>query len=87
MSKVTFLNFFNEYYITVILLSGFCLILAVIVYKINAQILKNSKLGIILINEANLLMYEQYTALDLRFNTWVGSQEQVDDVLVIGVKI
>lgn len=48
---------------------------------------KYNKLKDVLIENAHLLMSEQYDALDKSFNTWRGNQEQVDDVLVIGVKI
>jgi serine phosphatase RsbU (regulator of sigma subunit) len=41
----------------------------------------------LLIANAHLNMDEQYNALNKAFMNWKGSQEQVDDVLVIGVKI
>jgi len=48
---------------------------------------KYNKLKDVLIENAHLSMDEQYNALDKSFNAWKGKQEQVDDVLVIGVKI
>ena len=41
----------------------------------------------LLINSADLPIEEQYNVLNKAFMDWKGSQEQVDDVLVIGVKI
>lgn len=41
----------------------------------------------LLIANAHLNMDEQYNALNKAFMSWKGSQEQVDDVLVIGIKI
>lgn len=49
--------------------------------------LKYNKLKEVLIENSHLPMDEQYNALDKTFNAWRGNQEQVDDVLVIGVKI
>ena len=40
-----------------------------------------------LIVNSHLTIDEQYNALDKNFNAWRGNQEQVDDVLIIGVKI
>ncbi|HRG00297.1 MAG TPA: SpoIIE family protein phosphatase [Bacteroidia bacterium] len=48
---------------------------------------KYNQLKDVLIANAHLPMDEQYNALDKSFNAWKGKQEQVDDVLVIGVKI
>lgn len=48
---------------------------------------KYNKLKDVLVENAHLSMDEQYNALDKSFNAWKGKQEQVDDVLVIGVKI
>lgn len=48
---------------------------------------KYNQLKDVLIANARLPMDEQYNALDKSFNAWKGKQEQVDDVLVIGVKI
>jgi len=48
---------------------------------------KYNQLKDVLIANAHLSMDEQYNALDKSFNAWKGKQEQVDDVLVIGVKI
>ena len=41
----------------------------------------------ILIQSAHLPIDDQYNALNKAFLDWKGNQEQVDDVLVIGVKI
>ena len=48
---------------------------------------KYNKLKEVLVQSAHLPIDEHYAALDKSFNEWRGSQEQVDDVLVIGVKI
>lgn len=48
---------------------------------------KYNQLKDALVANAYLPMDEQYNALDKSFNAWKGKQEQVDDVLVIGVKI
>lgn len=48
---------------------------------------KYNQLKDVLINSAHLPMDEQYNVLDKTFATWQGNLEQVDDVLVIGVKI
>ena len=53
----------------------------------NGKKLKYNKLKEVLIENSHLPMDEQYNALDKTFNAWRGNQEQVDDVLVIGVKI
>ena len=36
---------------------------------------------------ASLPMAEQSEQLRLRFNAWMGDQEQVDDVLLIGIEV
>ena len=41
----------------------------------------------ILVQSAHLPIDDQYNALNKAFLDWKGNQEQVDDVLVIGVKI
>ena len=41
----------------------------------------------VLIDLANLSMQEQKIKLEKAFNDWKGSEEQVDDVCVMGVKI
>jgi len=41
----------------------------------------------VLVANAHLAIEEQYILLDKAFYAWKGEQEQVDDVLVIGVKI
>jgi serine phosphatase RsbU (regulator of sigma subunit) len=41
----------------------------------------------ILIKNANQPMEEQRRILDTTFENWKGDLEQVDDVLVVGVKI
>ena len=41
----------------------------------------------LLVSNAHLAIDDQYNAIDSTFYKWKGSQEQVDDVLVIGVKI
>lgn len=48
---------------------------------------KYNQLKDVLINNAHLPMDEQYIVLDKTFAAWQGKLEQVDDVLVIGVKI
>ncbi|MBI3520658.1 MAG: SpoIIE family protein phosphatase [Bacteroidetes bacterium] len=48
---------------------------------------KYNQLKDVLISLAGLPIDEHYAVLDKTFNNWRGSQEQVDDVLVIGVKI
>lgn len=48
---------------------------------------KYNQLKDVLINNAHLPMDEQYIILDKTFAAWQGKLEQVDDVLVIGVKI
>lgn len=48
---------------------------------------KYNQLKDLLIANAHLPIDEHYLALDKAFNAWRGKQEQVDDVLVIGVKI
>ena len=40
-----------------------------------------------LVESAHLSVDEQYNTLNKAFIDWKGTQEQVDDVLVIGVKI
>ncbi len=41
----------------------------------------------LLLANSHLPMEEQKTAIDLAFNAWKGEQRQIDDVLVIGVKV
>jgi len=48
---------------------------------------KYNKLKDVLISSAHLAIEDHYAILDRAFNDWRGNQEQVDDVLVIGVKI
>ncbi len=48
---------------------------------------KYNKLKDLLAENAHLNIDEQYNALDKSFKDWKGKQEQVDDVLVIGIKI
>jgi serine phosphatase RsbU (regulator of sigma subunit) len=48
---------------------------------------KYNQLKDVLLATANLPIENHYAILDNAFNTWRGNQEQVDDVLVIGVKI
>ena len=48
---------------------------------------KYNKLKDVLVANAHLNIDDQYNELDKDFNAWRGNQEQVDDVLVIGVKI
>jgi serine phosphatase RsbU (regulator of sigma subunit) len=48
---------------------------------------KYNKFKDILIQSAHLPIDDQYNALNKAFLDWKGNQEQVDDVLVIGVKI
>lgn len=48
---------------------------------------KYNQLKDLLIANAHLPIDEHYEVLDKAFNAWRGQQEQVDDVLVIGVKI
>jgi serine phosphatase RsbU (regulator of sigma subunit) len=48
---------------------------------------KYNKFKDVLVQNAHLPIDQHYDALDKNFNAWRGSQEQVDDVLVIGVKI
>jgi phosphoserine phosphatase RsbU/P len=48
---------------------------------------KYNKLKDVLSQNAHLSIDDQYHMLEKKFNEWRGSQEQVDDVLVIGVKI
>lgn len=48
---------------------------------------KYNQLKDVLVANAHLAMNTQYDALDREFKKWKGSLEQVDDVLVIGVKI
>lgn len=45
------------------------------------------KLKETLLSIQNLTMKEQHAHLSMEFNKWKGRQEQVDDVLVIGVKV
>jgi serine phosphatase RsbU (regulator of sigma subunit) len=48
---------------------------------------KYNKLKDVLLSLTNLPIDEHYAILDGAFNNWRGNQEQVDDVLVIGIKI
>ncbi|MES2516130.1 MAG: SpoIIE family protein phosphatase [Bacteroidota bacterium] len=48
---------------------------------------KYNKFKDLLIQNAHLEMDDQYNALSKAFIEWKGNQEQVDDVLVIGLKI
>ena len=48
---------------------------------------KYNQLKDVLIANSHLQIEEQKDCLDKAFRTWKGKQEQVDDVLVIGVKI
>jgi serine phosphatase RsbU (regulator of sigma subunit) len=48
---------------------------------------KYSNLQELLIANSELTMEEQKEKLDTEFETWRGSLEQVDDVLIIGIKI
>lgn len=48
---------------------------------------KYNQLKDLLVENAHLPIDEHYLVLDKAFNAWRGQQEQVDDVLVIGVKI
>lgn len=48
---------------------------------------KYNQLKDLLVSSAHLPIDEHYHVLDKAFNEWRGQQEQVDDVLVIGVKI
>ena len=41
----------------------------------------------LLLQNANLTFIDQKNVLNTSFETWRGKQEQVDDVLVIGVKV
>ncbi len=53
----------------------------------NGKKYKYNQLKDLLISVAPLPIDEHYAVLDKAFNNWRGKQEQVDDVLVIGVKI
>jgi serine phosphatase RsbU (regulator of sigma subunit) len=53
----------------------------------NGKKFKYNQLKDLLVSVAGLPIDEHYAVLDKAFNNWRGSQEQVDDVLVIGVKI
>lgn len=48
---------------------------------------KYNKFKDVLVESAHLSVDEQYNTLNKAFIDWKGTQEQVDDVLVIGVKI
>ncbi|MES2761817.1 MAG: SpoIIE family protein phosphatase [Bacteroidota bacterium] len=48
---------------------------------------KYNKFKDLLIENAHLAIDDQYNALNKAFMDWKGAQEQVDDVLVIGLKI
>jgi phosphoserine phosphatase RsbU/P len=48
---------------------------------------KYNQLKDIFIENAHLTMDEQHDVLNKRFKDWKGKQEQVDDILIIGVKI
>ncbi len=48
---------------------------------------KYNKFKDLLVENAHLGMDDQYNALNKAFMDWKGNQEQVDDVLVIGLKI
>ncbi len=53
----------------------------------NGKKFKYNQLKDMLASLADLPIDEHYARLDKTFNDWKGTQEQVDDVLVIGVKI
>jgi serine phosphatase RsbU (regulator of sigma subunit) len=53
----------------------------------NGKKFKYNKFKDLLIANAHLTMDDQYNALNKAFMDWKGNLEQVDDVLVIGVKI
>jgi len=53
----------------------------------KAKKFKYNQLKDLLVSCAHLPIDEHYSVLDKAFNAWKGNQEQVDDVLVIGVKI
>ena len=48
---------------------------------------KYNKFKDILIEAAHLTMDDQYNSINKAFLDWKGSQEQVDDVLVIGFRL
>jgi phosphoserine phosphatase RsbU/P len=48
---------------------------------------KYKQLEDLLLTNAHLPMEEQKTILNTKFEAWKGNLEQVDDVLVIGIKI
>ena len=48
---------------------------------------KYKQLGELLLKNSSRSMKEQKDELEKRFNDWKGSLEQVDDVLIIGVRI
>ena len=48
---------------------------------------KYKQLKEILLEVQNLTMTEQRSILEHRFNNWKGKLEQVDDVLVIGIRV
>lgn len=48
---------------------------------------KYKQLEEILVQNSHLPMNEQSVALEKRFNEWKGNLEQIDDVLVIGIKM
>ncbi len=49
--------------------------------------LKYLQLQELLISNVDLSMNEQASALENAFGSWKGNLEQVDDVLVIGVRV
>jgi serine phosphatase RsbU (regulator of sigma subunit)/Flp pilus assembly protein TadD len=48
---------------------------------------KYKQLKDVLLDNQNLPLQEQYSVLENRFTTWKGKLEQVDDVLVIGIRV
>ena len=49
--------------------------------------LKKQNFKKIILKHSNLPMNDQKIMLNKAFNTWKGNHEQIDDVLVIGVKV
>jgi hypothetical protein len=49
--------------------------------------LKYKQFGEFVLSIQNMTMPEQEIFLDEKFESWKGNMEQVDDVLVIGVRI
>ena len=48
---------------------------------------KYKQLNDLLLQNHDALLADQKTTLESTFNTWKGNLEQVDDVLLIGIKI